>query len=77
MKASNIRLRSSAGSPGRCPQDRHQRSVRGARESRWCRARRELDGVRQQIVEDQANLAAVGQRRQIFDVHIEPRCAAG
>src|SRR5580698_4710568 len=44
----------------------------GARMNRDRAATRgELDGVRQQVVEDQANLAAVSERREILDLHIE------
>src|ERR1700686_1317080 len=51
----------------------HQLFAFAARVNRYgAPARGELDGIRQQVVEDQANLAAVGERREILDVHVEP-----
>src|ERR1700722_20129428 len=35
-------------------------------------ARRELDRIGEQIVENQAHLAAVGQGHEIFHLHVEP-----
>src|SRR5882724_5311041 len=51
----------------------HQLFAFAARMNRYgAAARGELDGIRQQVVEDQPHLAAVGERREILDVNIEP-----
>ncbi len=34
--------------------------------------RRILHRVRQQVLEDQAHLAAIGDERDVFDLHVEP-----
>src|SRR5216683_6633792 len=51
----------------------HQLFTFAARMNRYgAAARSELDGIRQQVVEDQAHLAAVGERGEILDVNVEP-----
>ena len=69
-----MRLRSSSGIPGPLSMTSStscSRSRAGVDRDRAA-ARRELDRIGQQIVEDQAQLAAVGERGQILDLHVEP-----